>query len=104
LLDNYCQYSLKCFCLQNNIDILFLQETHVSNLKKVNELNDYFDMYKCKKVSKILIIVSLNVYPKIQYKINHVRQTCQKKHLNNIQKNSTLLTNETNKKIQMQRK
>ena len=47
LLDNYCQYSLKCFCLQNNIDILFLQETHVSNLKKVNELNDYFDMYKC---------------------------------------------------------
>jgi exonuclease III len=41
------QYSLKCFCLQNNIDILFLQETHVSNLKKVNELNDYFDMYKC---------------------------------------------------------
>jgi exonuclease III len=45
LLDNYCQYSLKCFCLQNNRDILFLQETHVSNLKKVNELNDYFDMY-----------------------------------------------------------
>ena len=44
-LDNYCQYSLKCFCLQNNIDILFLQETHVSNLKKVNELNDYFDMH-----------------------------------------------------------
>ena len=50
-----------------------------------------------KKVSKNLIIVSLNVYPKIQYKINHVRQTCQAKHLNNIQKNSPLLTKETDK-------
>jgi exonuclease III len=29
LLDRQCQFSLKEFLLQNKVDILFLQETHV---------------------------------------------------------------------------
>ena len=37
LLDRQCQFSLKEFLFQNKVDILFLQETHVSNLKVVKE-------------------------------------------------------------------
>lgn len=43
LLDRQCQFSLKEFLLQNKVDILFLQETHVSNLKVIKELENYFD-------------------------------------------------------------
>ena len=47
LLDRQCQFSLKEFLLQNKVDILFLQETHVSNLKVIKELENYFDCFKC---------------------------------------------------------
>ena len=42
-----CRSSLKEFLFQNKVDILFLQETHVSNLKVVKELENYFDCFKC---------------------------------------------------------
>ena len=47
LLDYKCQFSLKSFCLQHKIDILFLQETHVSNLNFSQKVDNYFDLYKC---------------------------------------------------------
>lgn len=47
LLDFHCQYSLKQFWFKNKIDVLFLQETDVSNLKFAKNLEKFFDLYRC---------------------------------------------------------
>ena len=47
LLDYNCQYALKSFTFQHKIDVLFLQETHVSNSKVVKNLDSYFNHYRC---------------------------------------------------------
>ena len=47
LLDFRCQFALKNFCLSNKVDVLFLQETHVSSVKVTKNLENYFDFYRC---------------------------------------------------------
>ena len=47
LLNVNSQFTLKQFCFSHNVDILFLQETHVHNLKIAKTLDTYFDHFKC---------------------------------------------------------
>jgi hypothetical protein len=45
LLDRQCQFSLNYVLLQNKVDISFLQDTHVSNLKVIKELENYLIVF-----------------------------------------------------------
>ena len=47
LLNIHCQYALKQFTLLHKVNILFLQETHVYNIKTAKVLENYFDHFKC---------------------------------------------------------